>query len=74
MTGPIMPELLPLPDEERSPLISLASGDVTPEMSNSIDQIRAFQGSREEAEIFLGDMIKELVAHVLSDLTARDVT
>jgi len=74
MAGPIPSVLLPLFVEEVSPLISLKSGEITPEMSNSIDQMRAFKGSDEEAEAFFGEMIKELIAHMLSDLTARDVT
>jgi hypothetical protein len=54
-----------LTDEERSPLISLAKGEITSEMNGAIDQLRTFEGSREEAEVFLGEMIKELVTRVL---------
>lgn len=74
MAGPITSVPLLLPEKEGSPLISLAKGEMTPEMCNSIDRMRLFKGSNQEAEVFLGDMIKKLVTHALSDLTARDVT
>jgi len=66
MAGPITFDPLLLPEEERSPLISLANGEMTPEMCNSIRQMRVFKGSREEAEDFLGDMIRKLFIHFLS--------
>ncbi|WP_298737360.1 hypothetical protein [uncultured Chitinophaga sp.] len=63
-----------LPVEERSPLISLVRGNITPEMYNSIEQLREFEGSKEEAPQFLSDIIRELVTRALTDPTARDVT
>lgn len=65
MAGPTTSVPFPLPQEERSPLLSLATGEITSEMCHSIEQLRAFKGSKEEAEAFLGDMIKELVTHIL---------
>ena len=73
MADPITSVPLLLPVEERSPLISLAKGEIAPEMYNSIGEMRAFKGISLEAEI-LGDMIKELVIHALSNLNTRNVT
>ena len=60
--------------KEGAPFILLAKGEITPEMCNSIEEMRAFKGRSQEVEVFLGDMIKELVVRALSDPTARDVT
>lgn len=65
MADPKTSVLLSLPGKKRYPLTSLSNGEITPEMYDSINQLKAFKGSREEAAIFLGDMIKELVTHVL---------
>lgn len=51
--------------EERPPFISLAKGEITSEMNDAIVQLRAFKGSKEEAEAFFDEMIKELVTHIL---------
>ena len=74
MAGPITFVPPFFPEKEGASFISLAKGEITPEMCNSIEEIRAFKGSSQEVEVFLGDMIKELVIHALSDPTARDVT
>jgi len=63
-----------MPEKEALPFISLAKGEITPDMCNSIEAMRTFKGSSQEVEVFLGDMIKELVIHALSDPTERDVT
>ena len=74
MAGPITFVPPFLPEEEVASFISLAKGNITPEMCNSIEEMRTFKGSSQEAEVFLGDIIKELIIHALSDPTARDVT
>jgi len=74
MAGPITFVPPFMPKKEGASFIFLAKGEITPEMCNSIEEMRTFKGSSQEAEVFLGDMIKELVIHALSDPTARDVS
>jgi hypothetical protein len=57
--------------EEGSPPVPIASGEITSEMHDTLQQMRNFNGSREEAGEFLGKAVIALFSQALSDLAVK---